>query len=397
MLRPARKSLNDLPTLLGTSWAADASTPEGAMRVAAVYSCVRVISETVASLPLLTYTRSGERGKMRATTDDRYWLLHDQPNAEQTSFEFIETLVASLLLRGNFYAIKKQSTRGRNAGKIDALIPISADMVTVKVTDGPIKMITGYDIAGDRSYAPSEIVHIRALSLDGVMGRSVVRDASDTFRAAQAAQEYGRRSLENDATPSVVIRHPETLDEEAAKRLKDSWSEMFSGPRNAGRTAVLEEGMSIEKLSMTAEDLQFLDTRKLQRQEIAAIFRVPPHLIGDLSQSSFSNIEQQAIEFVVHCIRPWCVRIEQALGRKLFTPAERQTLFCEFLIDGLLRGDLKSRYDAYVGARQGGFLSVNDIRALENLNPIGPEGDVYLQPLNMAPAGAPVAGAKGGE
>lgn len=388
LFRGSRKAtINDLPSLLGSTWASDASTPDGAMRVAAVYACVRVISETIASLPLLTYRREGDRGKQRATDDPRYWLLRDEPNAEQTSLEWLEQMTANLLLRGNYYAIKEASTRGRNAGRVEALIPIASSDVTVKVTDGPRKVILGYEINGLPTIAPSGMLHLRALSLDGVMGRSVLTDAADTFRSAQAAQEYGRRSMENDATPAVVLKHPDLLDENAAERLKKSWNEMFSGPRNAGKTAVLEEGMSVEKLTMTAQDMQFLETRKLQRQEIAALFRVPVHLVGDLSQSSFSNIEQQAIEFVVHCIRPWCVRIEQGLTRKLFTPAERREMFCEFLIDGLLRGDLKSRYDAYMSARQAGFLSVNDIRALENMNPID-GGDVYLQPLNMSPVGS---------
>lgn len=371
---------NALPALLGAAYGASASTEDGALRVSAVYACVRVIAETVASIPLLTYRRLPDGGKVRATDDPLYGLLHQSPNIEQTSMEWREQMLAHLLLRGNAYS---RIVRDRRR-VITELVPLSPDEVVVKTNDGGA--VVGYEYRHREAYAPADVLHVRGLSTDGVLGRSVLRDAIDTFSAAKSAQEYGRRVLENDATPSVILKHPETLDEEAAKRLKDSWEQMFSGPRNAGRTAVLEEGMSIEKLSMTAEDLQFLDTRKLQRQEIAAIFRVPPHMIGDLSASSYSNIEQQAIDFTTHCIRPWCVRVEQALWKKLLQPSQRADLFFEFNLDGLIRGDIQSRYNAYMLGRQAGFLSVNDIRAFENLNPID-GGNRYLEPLNMQPVG----------
>lgn len=370
---------NALPALLGATYGASAATEDGALRVSAVYACVRVIAETVSSIPLLTYRRLSDGGKARAEDDPLFALLRMSPNAEQTSMEWREQMVTHLLLRGNAY-----SRIVRDRRRILELVPLSPDQVEVKTNDGGA--IVGYVYRNRETIVPSDMLHVRGLSTDGVVGRSVLKDAIDTFSAAKSAQEYGRRVLENDATPSVVLKHPETLDEEAAKRLKDSWEAMFSGPRNAGRTAVLEEGMSIEKLTLSAEDLQFIDTRKLQRQEIAAIFRVPPHMVGDLSASSYSNIEQQAIDFTTHCIRPWCVRIEQALWKKLLTPAQRQDLFFEFVIDGLVRGDIASRYNAYMLGRQAGFLSVNDIRSYENLNPIE-GGDRYLEPLNMQPVG----------
>lgn len=378
-LVPIRAKGNALPALLGATYGAHASTEDGALRVSAVYSCVRVIAETVASIPLLTYRRTSSGAKERAVDDELYTLLHISPNSEQTSMEWREQMLAHLLLRGNAY-----NRIVRNGRSIVELVPLDPSEIVVQSNDGGA--ITGYRYRSRETFVPSDILHVRGLSTDGVTGRSVLTDAADTFSAAKAAQEYGRRVLENDATPSVLLRHPETLDEEASKRLKESWEQMFSGPRNAGRTAVLEEGMSVEKIQMTAEDLQFLDTRRLQRQEIAALFRVPPHMIGDLSSSSYSNIEQQAIEFVTHCLRPWCVRIEQALWKKLLTPAQRRDLFFEFLLDGLVRGDLQSRYTAYQIGRQAGFLSVNDIRSFENLNPVA-GGDRYLEPLNMQPVG----------
>jgi HK97 family phage portal protein len=377
-LVPARAKGNALPALLGATYGSTAATEDGALRVAAVYACVRVIAETVASIPLLTYQRLPDGGKVRATDEPLFALLHLSPNSEQTSMEWREQMLSHLLLRGNAY-----SRIVRTGRRITELIPLDPDKVAVTSANGAI---IGYRYDNREDIVPSDMLHVRGLSTDGVVGRSVLRDAIDTFSAAKSAQEYGRRVLDNDATPSVVLRHPETLDAEAATRLRESWEQMFSGPRNAGRTAVLEEGMSIEKLQMSSEDLQFIDTRKLQRQEIAAIFRVPPHMVGDLSASSYSNIEQQAIDFTTHCIRPWCVRIEQALAKKLLTPSQQSGLFFEFLLDGLVRGDIQSRYTAYQIGRQAGFLSVNDIRGFENLNPID-GGNRYLEPLNMQPVG----------
>lgn len=377
-LVPTKAKGNAIPALLGATYGAHASTEDGALRVSAVYSCVRVIAETVASIPLLTYARLPDGGKVRAVDNPLYTLLHLNPNAEQTSMEWREQMLTHLLLRGNAYSKIVRSGR-----RIAELIPLAPDKVVVKSANGAI---VGYRYDAREDIVPSDMLHVRGLSTDGVVGRSVLQDAIDTFSAAKSAQEYGRRVLENDATPSVVLRHPETLDAEAATRLRESWEAMFSGPRNAGKTAVLEEGMSVEKLQMSAEDLQFIDTRRLQRQEIAAIFRVPPHMIGDLSASSYSNIEQQAIDFTTHCIRPWCVRIEQALAKKLIPASQQGDLFCEFLLDGLIRGDIQSRYTAYQIGRQAGFLSVNDIRAMENMNPIN-GGNRYLEPLNMQPVG----------
>lgn len=376
---PEGRKGNALPALLGAQYGASASTEEGALRIAAVYSCVRVIAESLASIPLLTYRRRADGGKERAENEPLYHLLRTSPNSEQTSFEWREQMLTHLLLRGNAYA-----RIVRAGGTIAELVPLLPDDVDVKVNDGGA--IIGYQYRHREVLAPSDVLHVRGLSTDGVMGRSVLRDAADTFHAAKSAQEYGRRVFENDATPGMVLKHPQTLDEEAARRLRESWEAMFAGPRNAGRVAVLEEGMSVDKIQMSAEDLQFLDTRKLQRVEIAALFRVPAHMVGDLSQSTYSNIEQQHIEFVTLCLRPWCVRIEQALMKKLMTPSQRRDLFVEFLLDGLVRGDLQSRYNAYMVGRQAGFLSVNDIRAFENMNPIH-GGDRYLEPLNMQSVG----------
>lgn len=369
------------------------------MRIAAVYACVRVIAETIGSLPIILYKRGKDgRSKERAESDGIYELLRWRPNPFQTAFEFIETLMWHVLLRGNAYA---EIIRDRDGYVIELNL---LDPDAMKVSRGSFGLEYEYKPQGQAAKvfsrrSPNDlprVLHIRGLSTDGVIGRSVLSDASETFKAAKSAQEYGRRVLENDATPSVVLKHPDTLDEEAMKRLRESWQGMFSGPRNAGKTAVLEEGLDVVKLSMTAEDMQFLETRKFQRSEIAALFRVPLHMIGDLDRATFSNIEQQSIEFVMHTIRPWAVRIEQAIQAAILSDSKQQrsTYFVEVLLAALLRGDLKSRYDAYMVARQGGWLSINDVRELENMNPIA-NGDDYLQPLNMQPVGAKPQAAAG--
>lgn len=357
-----------------------------AFSVAAVYACVRVIAETTASLPIILYRRRADGGKDRAEGDPLYDLLRYKPNPFQTSMEFREQMMTHALLRGNAYAkIVRDS-----AGFIIELLPLDPDAMTV--TRGSYGLVYTYRPEKGKAevfeqktpgaYAP--ILHLKCMSTDGLIGRSVLRDSAETFSSARLAQRYGQRILENDATPSVVIKHPETLDEEAATRLRESWNRTFSGAGRAGGTAVLEEGMTVEKLSMTSQDVQYLETRRFLRSEIASIFRVPPHMIGDLDKATFSNIEQQSIEFVTHCIRPWAVRLEQAIHCAILSdsPQQRRTYFVELMLDGLMRGDLASRYTAYNTGRNAGFLSVNDIRGFENLNPID-GGDRYLEPLNM--------------
>ena len=357
---------------------------ESAMRVAAVYGCVRVISETVASLPLHIYRRT-DRGKERANTHPLYRLLHDTPNPWQTAMEFREMMQAHLCLRGNAYAY----INWVGPSIVSELIPIHPDRVTVKQRPDMSLVYEVRNAGGATTeFAAEDIFHIRGLSSDGISGRSVLDDARETVGVAISTQEYAGRFYANDATPSLAVTLQTKLSPEARQRFVNSWQETFGGSRNARRTVVLEEGAKVEPIAMTFDDAQFLETRKFQRSEIAGIFRVPPHMIGDLERATFGNIEHQSIDFVTHCIRPWLVRWEQALSRALFTAPG--FYFPEHAVEGLLRGDVKSRYDAYAIGRLNGWLSANDIRALENMNPIN-GGDVYLQPLNMAPAGSPAA------
>ena len=358
---------------------------ETAMSVAAVYAAVRVISETVGSLPLQIYKRENG-GKRIATEHPLYSLLHDSPNEHQTAMEFREMMQASLCLRGNAFAFINWVSDSRAS----EMIPLMPDRVVVKIAaDGTRSYELDAGSGHSKIVPASDILHIRGLSSDGVLGRSVISDARESIGVAIATQEYAGKFYKNDATPGMVLKHPQKLTKDTAERLRNSWDESFGGSSNVRKTAVLEEGMTAERISMTAEDCQFLETRKFQRSEIAGIFRVPPHMIGDLDRATFGNIEHQSIEFVTHCIRPWLVRWEQSLSKALFTAPG--LYFPEHNVDGLLRGDIKSRYDAYAIGRNWGWLSANDIRSRENLNPIA-DGDVYLQPLNMNAAGSPQAG-----
>lgn len=356
-------------------------TAETAMRVAAVHAAVGVISKTVASLPLHVYERVGS-GKQRATTHPLYELLHTAPNSWQTSYEFRSMMQWHLCLRGNAYALLVWAGRDR----VLEMLPLHPDRMTVHQLDD-LSLVYEYR-RPDNSivrFAAEDILHIRGLSSDGIVGRSVLSDARDVIAIAQATQEFAGRLFKNDATPGMVLKSPKPLGKEAAQRLRDTWNDAFAGSGNARKTAVLEDGLSVEKISMTADDAQFLETRKFTRSEVAGLFGVPAHLIGDLERSTFSNIEHQGIEFATHCIRPWVVNWEQAISRALLTAPRKY--FCEFNLDALTRGDLKSRYDAYAVGRSWGWLSANDIRALENLNPIE-DGDTYLVPLNHGIAGS---------
>lgn len=359
-------------------------TEESAMRVAAVYSCVRVISETVGSLPLNVYRRRSDGGRERAATHPLQILLHDRPNSWQTAQEFREMLTEHALLRGAGYAYI--NWRSRESNIADELIPLPPDRVKVTQRED---MSLSYEVRrANGSVIPllaDEVLAIRYRTRDGVEPVGVIESGRDAIGVAYATQEYAGRFYRNDATPGVVLKHPAKLSPEAAARLKDSWNEAYAGSGRARRTALLEEGMSIERLSLSADDSQFLETRQFQRSEIAGLFRVPPHLIGDLSRATFSNIEHQSLDFLAHCINPWLVRWEQSIARDLITaPA---TYFAKLSAEALLRGDIASRYAAYATGRQWGWLSVNDIRALEDLNAV-PDGDVRLQPLNMVSAGA---------
>ena len=359
------------------------------MQMTAVYSCVRILSEAVASLPLNVYRYTENGGKEKAINHRLYRLLHDEPNPEMSSFIFRETLMTHLLLWGNAYA---QIIRN-GKGEVIALYPLMPDRMTVdRDKNGHLyyKYTTSNDDAptmetGAVILDPSDVLHVPGLGFDGLVGYSPIAMAKNAIGLAIAAEEYGSKFYANGAAPSGVLEHPGTLKDPA--RVRDSWNSTFGGSSNSHKVAVLEEGMKYTPISISPNEAQFLETRKFQINEIARIFRVPPHMVGDLEKSSFSNIEQQSLEFVKYTLDPWVIRWEQALQRTLLSEEEKKTLFFKFNVEGLLRGDYASRMNGYATARQNGWMSANDIRELEDLDRIPAElgGDLYLVNGNMLP------------
>lgn len=370
-------------------------TALGSLQNTAVFACARILAESEASLPLILYRRL-ERGKERAQGHGLFEVLHTLANPEMTSVELRETLMGHLVLWGNAYAEIQ-----RRAGRVVALWPLRPDRVDIRrMPSGELAYVVtiGDPLERDpeQSVLPwANVMHIKGLGYDGVRGYSPISLARQAVGLALATEEFGARFFGNGARPGVVLEHPGLMNDTAHERLKRSWEGRHQGLENSHRVAILEEGMKLHEVGIPPEDAQFLETRKFQVTEIARLFRVPPHMLADLERATFSNIEQQSLDFVIHSLRPWLVRWEQAISRDLLSPAERgQGYFAEHLIDALLRGDIVARYQSYAQGRQNGWLSANDIREMENMNPVA-GGDVYLVPLNMVPAEEAAAGIGG--
>jgi HK97 family phage portal protein len=362
----------------GTTTSGKTVNEKTAMQTTSVYACVRVLAEAIASLPLHTY-RYTNSGKEKAIDHNLYHLLHSEPNPEMTSFVFRETLMGHLLLWGNAYAQIIRDGRG----KVIALYPLMPDKMTVERTE---KGELFYLYTKDGETYPlrsDEVLHIPGLGFDGLIGYSPIAMAKNAIGMAIATEEYGAKFFANGANPGGVLEHPGVVKD--PKRIRDSWNAVYQGSGNSHRVAVLEEGMKYQTIGIPPEQAQFLETRKFQLNEIARIFRVPPHMVGDLDKSSFSNIEQQSLEFVMYTLDPWVVRWEQAIQRALLTPDEKKEYFVKFNVNGLLRGDYQSRMQGYAVGRQNGWLSANDIRELEDMNKLPEDsgGDRILVNGNM--------------
>ena len=386
----------------GGSTAGKRVNERSAMQMTAVYSCVRILAEAVAGLPLHLYRYKEDGGKEKALDHPLYLLLHDEPNPEMSSFVFRETLMTHLLLWGNAYA---QIIRN-GKGEVIALYPLMPDRMTVD-RDSKGQLYYEYTVSMDDAPTvkgslvrlnPSDVLHIPGLGFDGLVGYSPIAMAKNAIGMAIACEEYGAKFFANGAAPGGVLEHPGTIKD--PQRVRESWQSTFGGSGNANKIAVLEEGMKYTPIGISPEQAQFLETRKFQINEIARIFRVPPHMVGDLEKSSFSNIEQQSLEFVKYTLDPWVIRWEQTIHRSLLLPDEKSQYFVKFNLEGLLRGDYQSRMNGYATARQNGWMSANDIREMEDLNPIPAEegGDLYLINGNMTrlkDAGAFAVGADG--
>ena len=375
--------------LMGSTTAGKTVTERSALQMTAVYSCVRILAEAVAGLPLHLYRYTDDGGKEKAIDHPLYRLLHDEPNSEMSSFVFRETLMTHLLLWGNCYA--QIIRNGKN--EIVGLYPLTPNRVTVhRDENGQLYYLYtrgADDVTSSKSMtvklSTTDVLHIPGLGFDGLVGYSPIAMAKNAIGLAIATEEYGAKFFANGAAPSGVLEHPGTIKEPG--KVREAWQSQFGGSANSNKIAVLEEGMKYTPISISPEQAQFLETRKFQINEIARIFRVPPHMVGDLEKSSFSNIEQQSLEFVKYTLDPWVVRWEQTLARALFSGEEKKKFFFRFNVEGLLRGDYVSRMSGYATARQNGWMSANDIRELENQDRIPAEdgGDMYLVNGNMLP------------
>jgi HK97 family phage portal protein len=373
---------------MGGSTSGKTVTERSAMQMTAVYSCVRILAEAIAGLPLHVYRYNSDGGKEKAIDHSLYLILHDEPNPEMSSFVFRETLMTHLLLWGNAYAQIIRNSKG----EVVALYPLMPNKMSVdRDENGQLyyQYLRSIDEVGGKSETvilkPTDVLHIPGLGFDGLVGYSPIAMAKNAIGLAIATEEYGAKFFANGAAPSGVLEHPGTIKD--PQRVREAWQSQFGGSQNSGKIAVLEEGMKYTPISISPEQAQFLETRKFQINEIARIFRVPPHMVGDLEKSSFSNIEQQSLEFVKYTLDPWVIRWEQSIMRTLLTPEEKKLYFVKFNLEGLLRGDYQSRMNGYATARQNGWMSANDIRELENLDRIPAEagGDLYLINGNMLP------------
>lgn len=386
--KPTNRVGSSFSFLFGGTTSGKSVNERTAMQTTAVYACVRILGEAVAGLPLHVYQYRSDGGKERITNHPLYYLLHDEPNPEMTSFVFRETLMSHLLLWGNAYAQIIRDGRGR----VLALYPLLPSKMDVSRAKNGELIYTYYRDSGESklnsdygriTLRRDEVLHIPGLGFDGLVGYSPIAMAKNAIGMALATEEYGATFFANGANPGGVLEHPGVIKD--PQKVKDSWNAAYQGNGKQHRVAVLEEGMKYQSIGIPPEQAQFLETRKFQINEIARIFRVPPHMLADLDKSSFSNIEQQSLEFVKYTLDPWVVRWEQSLQQSLILPSEKPSIFVKFNLDGLLRGDYQSRMAGYATGRQNGWFSANDIRELENMNRIPEDegGDLYLINGNM--------------
>lgn len=391
--KPIENRVSDVPTVnFGFSQTHEPVTPISSMRLTAVYACVRVIAETIAGLPCGIYRTSADGKGSEKVLDHPLWrLLHDEPNHEMTSFVWRELISTQLLLWGNAYC---QLIRD-GTGRVVEIWPLNPMQMQVDRDDNGVLVYLYTNSKGitTRLRPVIDVLHVPALGFDGIMGYSPIALEKNAVGLGLSAERYGANFFGNSAVPTGVLEHPGTIKN--PERLRENWQATYGGAGNAGKTAILEEGMKFQTIGVPNSDAQFLETRKFQVTEICRIFRVPPHMIADLEHATFSNIEHQEISFVQNTIVPWVRRLEQSFDRAMLTDADRrQHCFTRFNVDGLMRGDYQSRMNGYAVGRQNGWMSANDIRALEDMPPIPADqgGDAYLVNGNMIPASLAMQG-----
>ena len=375
--------LNDF----GMSSSGVSVTEVSTLQLTAAYCAINLIARTMAALPLPVYRRDADGGRSRASNHPAYSLLHDRAHPLMTSMVFRETMMAHVLVFGNGYAKIVRDPISREPWRLEPWVP---DHVGLEITDDGTQMMYSYrkppggaitDVANSE-----DMLHFKGLGGNGLVGWSPIKCCMSAIGLGLATQEFGANFFGNGARPSGALKHPGTLSEPAHDRLKHSFAANYGGVKNVGKPMILEEGLDWTSISIPPEEAQFLQTRQFNIAEVARIYNVPPHKLKDLSRSTYSNIEQQSIDFVNDTLMPWLVTVEQEFNYKLFKERERGEFFCEHVVQGLLRGDAAARTNYYNSGLDRGWLSPNDVRKLENLNPIE-DGDEYVRALNMAPLG----------
>ena len=351
--------------------------------MAAVYACVRVLSESIASLPLHVYKRGEDGNQEKAEDHPLFFLLHDEPNPEMSSYTLRETLMVHLLLYGNAFAQILRNGRG----EVVALYPLMPNRMSVERDEKTGRLFyryTRYDAEPPTMEQntvildAADVLHVPGLSFDGLVGMSPIAACRNAVGAGLAADEYSSKYYANGAAPMGILETPTLIKN--PELLRQSWNDAFGGTRNAGKVAVLEQGTTFKPISLSPQDSQLLETRKFSVEEICRIFRVPPHLVQDLERATFNNIEQMSLDFVMYSLTPWIIRWEQSLSRSLLSREEKKQYSIRFNVDGLLRGDYKSRMEGYAVGINNGFMCPNDVRRLEGFDLIPAEkgGDNFL-------------------
>lgn len=363
----------------GTTASGESVGPNTALTLSSYFAGVRAIAEDIGKIPLILYRRTDKRSKDRAISHPLYRLLHDQPNPDMSAMDFRACMTAHAINWGNAYAKIERN----DMGQVLSLYPLEPSRISIKrTTDGELVYVYSPESGGQVRYEQRRVLHIRGLSSDGIQGYSIARLARESIGLGLAEQKSGGAFFGNAGRPSAILECPQPLNREDADKLREQWEAQYGGAAKAHKTAVLSGGITAKPFSISNEDAQFIESRQFTVEDMARWLRVPPHIIGHLLRSTFSNIAVQGIEYVVFCLLSWAVRWEQEIQRKLISRRERN-VFCEHLFDGLLRADIKTRYEVHAIRRQWGLASANDIHELENTNPIGTAGDVYLVPANM--------------
>ena len=335
-----------------------------ALGIPAVYACIRVLAESIASLPLITYERFPNGDKQRATGFSLYPILHDQPNPIMTSLELRELLMGYLCLRGNAFCLIE-----REAGEVLALWPLHPDKVVVEIENRELVYKYQND-SQEKKYRMVDILHIRGLSSDGIIGYSPLALLRDSFGHAKAISDYSANYFKNDASPGGILSTPNALSAQAVANLREAWTKGYQGSGNKHKVAILDNDLKWESVGVSPQDSQLIESQKFSVVEIARAFRVPLNLVMDYERSTYSNVVEQNKSFLTHTLQPWLERIEQAIHKSLLTESEKQKYFVEHLTANFLKANTKERFEAYKIARDAGFLSVNEIRQLENMNSV---------------------------